>query len=579
SLNDLKNFRQLNSKTPGHPEYGETPGVEVTTGPLGQGFANAVGMALAEKMLASRFNIDDYKIVNHYTYTLLGDGCMMEGITTEAASLAGHLGLEKLIAIYDSNQICLAGETKDTFTESIADKFKALGWKVLENIDGHSIEELTPAIIKAKESKDKPTLIIAKTHIGFGAPTKQDSSSSHGAPLGDEEVIGLKKNLGLPLDDKFYISKEVEEFFESRKNKLIKNREEWEEKFKIWAEKNPELHKQWDEALNLTIPENLELENLEIKTPIATRSSSGNVLNALADEIPYLIGGSADLCPSTKTYLSKYKEIQKGAFKGRNIRFGVREHAMGGICNGIAAHKGLRVYCSTFFVFSDYMRPSIRLAALMKLPVIYIFTHDSIFVGEDGPTHQPIEQLESLRLIPGLKLIRPADDEEVKWAWEEVLKEKEKPVALVLSRQNLPHLEKNQSIEEFNRGGYIVVKEKKEKPDVVLIASGSEVSLAVETGNLLEEKNISSRIVSIPDRGKFLNQDEDYIENILGAKDILRVVIEVNNGQGWHQLLKEKYLTVFMKTFGKSAPGKKVADYFGFTPRKISDKIMEKLNK
>ena len=579
SLNDLKNFRQLNSKTPGHPEYGETPGVEVTTGPLGQGFANAVGMALAEKMLASRFNTDDYKIVNHYTYTLLGDGCMMEGITTEAASLAGHLGLEKLIAIYDSNQICLAGETKDTFTESIADKFKALGWKVLENIDGHSIEELTPAIIKAKESKDKPTLIIAKTHIGFGAPTKQDSSSSHGAPLGDEEVIGLKKNLGLPLDDKFYISKEVEEFFEDRKNKLIKNREEWEEKFKIWAEKNPELHKQWDEALNLTIPENLELENLEMKTPIATRASSGTVLEKIAEKMPYLIGGSADLSPSTKTYLKKFKEIQKTQFDGRNIRFGVREHAMGGICNGIAAHKGFRVYCSTFFVFSDYMRPSIRLAALMKLPVIYIFTHDSIFVGEDGPTHQPIEQLESLRLIPGLKLIRPADDEEVKWAWEEVLKEKEKPVALVLSRQNLPHLKKKQGVKEFNRGGYIVLKEETGNPDVVFMASGSEVSLALETAGFLKEKNISSRIVSVPDREEFLRQDKQYIESVLGPKDVLRVVIEMNNGQGWYRLLKDEYLAILMETFGKSAPGKEVADYFGFTPRKISDKIMEKLNK
>ncbi|MEA2021818.1 MAG: transketolase [Candidatus Caldatribacteriota bacterium] len=579
SLNDLKSFRQLNSKTPGHPEYRETPGVEVTTGPLGQGFANAVGMALTEKMLASRFNTDDYKIVDHYTYTLLGDGCMMEGITTEAASLAGHLGLEKLIAIYDSNQICLAGETKDTFTESIADKFKALGWKVLENIDGHSIEELTPAIIKAKESKDKPTLIIAKTHIGYGAPTKQDSSSSHGAPLGEEEVIGLKKNLGLPPDDKVYISEEVKEFFEDRKNKLIKKREEWEEKFKIWAKKNPELYKQWDEALNLTIPENLELENLEIKTPIATRASSGTVLERIAEKMPYLIGGSADLSPSTKTYLKKFKEIQKGVFDGRNIRFGVREHAMGAICNGIAAHKGFRVYCSTFFVFSDYMRPSIRLAALMKLSVIYIFTHDSIFVGEDGPTHQPVEQLESLRIIPDLKLVRPADDEEVKWTWEELLKEKEKPVALVLSRQNLPHLEKYQGREEFNKGGYIVVKEEKEGPDVVLIASGSEVSLAVETGHLLKEQNISSRIVSVPNREEFLSRNKRYIESVLGPKDVLRVVIEVNNGQGWYRLLKEEYLTILMETFGKSAPGKEVADYFGFTPRKIADKIMEKLNK
>ena len=577
SLSDLKNFRQLHSRTPGHPEYRETPGIEVTTGPLGQGFANAVGMALAEKILASRFNTEEYEVINHYTYTLLGDGCMMEGITTEAASLAGHLGLEKLIAIYDSNQICLAGETKDTFTESVADKFMALGWKVIDNIDGHNIEELTPAIMKAKESQGKPTLIIAKTHIGYGAPTKQDCSSSHGAPLGEEEVIGLKKKLGLPLDNKFYISVEVKEFFKNRKNKLIEKREAWESVFKQWSEKYPELYKQWNNAHHLIVPEKLELENLEMKNSLATRASSGMVLEYVAEKMPYLIGGSADLSPSTKTYLKKYKEIQKDNFDGRNIRFGVREHAMGAICNGIAAHKGFRVYCSTFFSFSDYMRPSIRLAALMKLPVIYIFTHDSIYVGEDGPTHQPVEQLESLRVIPDLRIVRPADDEEVKWTWAELLQEKEKPVALVLSRQNLPHLEKNQGMEEFNKGGYIVVKEKREKPDVVLIASGSEVSLAVETVNLLKEKNISSRVVSIPDRGKFLSQDKDYIENILGAKDVLRVVIEVNNGQGWHQILKEKYLTVFMETFGKSAPGEKVADYFGFSPEKIAKKIIQVL--
>ena len=577
SLNDLKNFRQLHSRTPGHPEYGETPGIEVTTGPLGQGFANAVGMALAEKILAARFNTEEYEVINHYTYTLLGDGCMMEGITTEAASLAGHLGLEKLIAIYDSNQICLAGETKDTFTESIADKFKALGWKVIDNIDGHNIEELIPVMMKAKESQDKPTLIIAKTHIGYGAPTKQDCSSSHGAPLGKEEVNGLKKKLGLPLDDKFYISEEIKEFFKIRKNTLIKQRKAWEITFKEWSEKYPELYKQWKNTCELIIPENLELENLKMKDSMATRASSGIILESIAEKMPYLIGGSADLSPSTKTYLKKYKEIQKDNFDGRNIRFGVREHAMGAICNGIAAHKGFRVYCSTFFSFSDYMRPSIRLAALMKLPVVYIFTHDSIYVGEDGPTHQPVEQLESLRVIPDLRIVRPADDEEVKWTWAELLQEKEKPVALVLSRQNLPHLEKNQGMEEFNKGGYIVVKEKREKPDVVLIASGSEVSLAVETVNLLKEKNISSRVVSIPDRGKFLSQDKDYIENILGAKDVLRVVIEVNNGQGWHQILKEKYLTVFMETFGKSAPGEEVADYFGFSPEKIAKKIIQVL--
>ncbi len=579
SLDDLKKFRQLNSKTPGHPEYGETPGVEVTTGPLGQGFANAVGMALAEKMLAARFNTDDYKIVNHYTYTLLSDGCMMEGITSEAASLAGHLGLEKLIAIYDDNKICLAGEIKATFTESVADRFRAYNWKVIENVDGHNIEEIKSSLVQAKKSKDKPTLIIARTHIGYGAPTKQDSSVCHGAPLGEEETRGLKKNLGLPLEEKFYVSPEVKEFFKNRKRELIREKEEWDYKLKEWGQKYSELKKQWDQALNLVIPQDLELDNLEIKVPSATRKASAIVLNKLADKIPYLIGGSADLAPSTKAYLDKYKDVQKGSFEGRNIRFGVREHAMGAIVNGIAVHKGFRPYCATFFVFSDYMRPAIRMAALMKLPVIYIFTHDSIFVGEDGPTHQPVEHLESLRTIPSLKIIRPADEEETKLAWREILKKTEGPIALVLSRQNLPHLKKSKGLEGVFKGGYIITKEEGEKLEVVLMASGSEVSIAVEVSNILKQKNIFNRVVSIPDREEFINQGEKYIEEVLGPENTLRVVIEASTGQGWYQLLNNSYYTVFIKSFGKSAPAQQLADCFGFSPEKIADNIIRYLSK
>jgi len=575
SLDDLKQFRQLNSKTPGHPEYGETPGVEVTTGPLGQGFANAVGMALAEKMLAARFNTEDYKIVDHYTYTLLSDGCMMEGIVSEAASLAGHLGLGKLIAIYDDNGICLAGETKDTFTESVADRFRAYNWKVIDYINGHSIEELKAAIIKTKETEDKPTLIIARTHIGYGAPTQQDSSTCHGSPLGEEETKGLKKNLGLPLDEKFYVPSEAREFFKNRKKQLVKRREEWENRFAGWAQKYPELKEQWDKAFNLIIPQDLELDSLEIKSPIATRAASSIVLNKLADKIPYLIGGSADLAPSTKAYLNKYKDVQKGNFDGRNLRFGVREHAMGAITNGIAAHRGFRPYCATFFVFSDYMRPAIRMAALMKLPVIYIFTHDSIFVGEDGPTHQPVEQLESLRTIPNLKVIRPADGEETKEAWKEILQRTDGPTALILSRQNLPHLKKFNGLKGFSKGGYIITKEKGEKPEVVLMASGSEVSLAVEVSNILKEKNISTRIASISDREEFIIQGEKYIEEVLGPKDVFRVVIEASTGQGWHQLLNGSYCTVFINSFGKSAPAQQLANDFGFTPERIAQKIIK----
>ena len=579
SLEDLKRFRQFNSKTPGHPEYQETPGVEVTTGPLGQGFANAVGMALAEKMLAARYNTDDYKIVDHHTYTLLGDGCMMEGITSEAASLAGHLGLGKLIAIYDDNDICLAGETCATFSESVADRFKAYNWRVIDHINGHSIKELKAAVIKAKENEDKPTLIIAKTHIGYGAPTKQDSSSSHGAPLGEGEVKGLKKNLGLPLDKKYYLSSEVKEFFEDRKKQLTKKREEWEDKFTQWAKKYPQLKEQWDQALNLIIPQDLELDSLQIKSPTATRVASSEVLNKLADKIPYLIGGSADLSPSTKTYLNNYKEVQKDSFAGRNLRFGVREHAMGAIVNGIAAHKGLRPYCSTFFVFSDYMRPAIRMAALMGLPVIYIFTHDSIMVGEDGPTHQPVEQLEALRIIPNLKVLRPADEEETKLAWIEILKRTEGPTALVLSRQNLPHLEKHRGSKEFSCGGYLISPKEKEAPRVVLMASGSEVSIAQKVNLILKVSGITSRVVSVPDREEFLRQEKEYIKKVLGPQDALRVVIEANSGQGWYQLLSDSDYTVFMKSFGRSAPGQQLAEYFGFTPEKIVDNIMQKLTK
>ena len=579
SMDDLKSFRQLHSKTPGHPEYGYAPGIETTTGPLGQGITNGVGMALAERTLAAQFNRDGHDIVDHYTYVFMGDGCMMEGITSEAASLAGHLGLGKLIAIYDDNDICLAGETCATFSESVADRFKAYNWKVIDHINGHSIEELKAAVIKAKENEDKPTLIITKTHIGYGAPTKQDSSNCHGAPLGEEEVKGLKKNLGLPLDKKYYLSSEVKEFFEDRKKQLTKKREEWEDKFTQWAKKYPQLKEQWDQALNLIIPQDLELDNLQIKSPTATRVASSETLNKLADKIPYLIGGSADLSPSTKTYLDNYKEVQKDSFAGRNLRFGVREHAMGAIVNGIAAHKGLRPYCSTFFVFSDYMRPAIRMAALMGLPVIYIFTHDSIMVGEDGPTHQPVEQLEALRIIPNLKVLRPADEEETKLAWIEVLKRTEGPTALVLSRQNLPHLKKHRGSKEFSCGGYLISPKEKEAPRVVLMASGSEVSIAQKVNLILKVSGITSRVVSVPDREKFLRQEKEYIEEVLGPQDALRVVIEANSGQGWYQLISDSDYTVFMKSFGRSAPGQQLAEYFGFTPEKIVDNIMQKLTK
>ena len=575
TMKDLQNFRQLGSSTPGHPEYGYTPGVDATTGPLGQGLANAVGMALTEKILAAKFNTENYNIIDHYTYALASDGCMMEGITSEAASLAGHWGLEKLVVIYDQNCISLACGTDLSFTESVADRYRAYNWQVIENVDGHNIDELKAAFMKAKEKNNKPVLIIARTHIGYGAPTKQDSHTAHGAPLGREEVDGLKKNIGLPLDKPFYISEEVKEYFKEKEKDLRQKREKWEEKFEKWAKELPEKKKEWDRGINLEVPAGDEFSQLEFTEKVATRSASGKILNKIAEKIDYIIGGSADLSPSTKTYLDKFPEVQKDCFEARNIRFGVREHAMGAICNGISLHKGLRPYCSTFLIFSDYMRHTIRLAAMMKQPVIYIFTHDSIYVGEDGPTHQPVEQLESLRVIPNLKVIRPADSEEVKAAWNLILERKDGPTALILSRQNLPRLKDNLTLEDFRKGGYIVY-DSNDNPDVVISASGSEVHTGLQVKDLLLEKNISCRVVSVPDLEAFKSQDKVYRENVLNSdNNSTQVVIEAATGHSWYEAIPQLSLGVFIHRFGESGPGDEVAQYLGFDAEKIANKIFE----
>lgn len=578
SIDDLKNFRQLHSKTPGHPEYGITEGVETTTGPLGQGFANAVGMAIAEKMLAARFNTDEYIIVDHYTYTLAGDGCMMEGITAEAASLAGHLGLGKLIAIYDDNDISIEGSTELAFTEDVGARFRAYNWHVIEGVDGHDFDSLRRAFAEAKSVTDKPSLIIAKTRIAYGAPTKEGSAASHGAPLGEDEIRGLKEKLGLPLDEKFYVSEEVREFFNERRKELKKAREEWEALFAKWAEAYPELREEWDEGIELKLPAGFreKVMNIEINSPVATRAASGKTLNGIADLIPYLVGGSADLAPSNNSYLDKYTDIQGDDFSGRNFHFGIREHAMGAIVNGIMLHKGLRPYCATFLVFSDYMRPAIRLAALMKLPVIYIFTHDSFYVGEDGPTHEPIEHLESLRIIPGLKVIRPADAEETKAAWLKAIENTTGPTVLILTRQGLPLLEKEDNIlDGVYKGGYIVKAES--NPDVVLMASGSEVSLAVEVAGLLEKRGKRSRVISIPDREDFAAQAPEYIEDTIGDYEQFRVILEAGTAAGWYRFAGKNYHLVSMESFAESGPAGELAKYFGFTAEKIAEDILAKL--
>lgn len=579
SLEDLKNFRQLGSKTPGHPEYGETPGVETTTGPLGQGVANGVGMALAERNMAEKYNTDEFSIVDHYTYVLAGDGCMMEGISSEASSLAGHLGLGKLIMIYDDNEISIEGSTDLAFTESVADRYRAYNWHVLEDVDGHDLAELRDAIRSAKEAVDKPTIIIANTSIAKGAPNKEGKSSAHGAPLGEEEIRGLKENYRLPVDEKFYISEEVEEFFQARKKKLQEKRKKWQKSFENWSENNPDLKKEWQKADRLEIPDDLskKIAEIDIDAPTATRKASGAVLRKTADELSYLIGGSADLAPSNKTYLDKYGEIQKNSYDGRNLRFGVREHAMGAIANGILAHGGLRPFVASFLVFSDYMRPAIRLAALMELPAIYVFTHDSIYIGEDGPTHQPVEQVEALRLIPGLKVLRPADEEETKEAWLEAVERTDGPTALIFTRQDLPHLEKKDGLKDFDKGGYLISSNVEDNPDLVLMASGSEVSLAVETAELLAEDGIGYRVISVPDRIKFADNNQEYLNSLLGSRDTLRVAIEAGVGQGWYQLLGKNNHLVSVEDFGASAPGKEVGWYFGFKAEKIAEDIKKKL--
>ncbi len=575
SLDDLKNFRQLNSPTAGHPEYGHAPGIETTTGPLGQGIANAVGMALAEEMLATKFNRPGYEIVDHYTYTIAGDGCMMEGVSSEAASLAGHLGLGKLIAFYDSNQISIEGSTDLAFTEDVAERFKSYDWQVIDNVDGHNFDQIRDAIRKAKADQDRPTLIVAETKIAHGSPTKEGKASAHGAPLGSDEIKGLKENIGLPVDEEFYISDEVKEFWQQQIVAKEDAYDNWVELYSEWRDEYPELADKWDEGYEGILPADFDelIADFDFDGKEATRKSSGKVLNKLFAEIDYLVGGSADLAPSTKTYFEEYGEVQEASYDGQNLRFGVREHAMGSIANGLALHGGLRPFTATFLIFSDYMRPAIRLAALMGQPVIYVFTHDSIYLGEDGPTHQPVEQLESLRLIPNLTVLRPADGRETALAWQQALENKTGPTALVLTRQGLEQL-KESNPEGYKKGGYPV--EDSNDPDVILMASGSEVSLAVNVAHQLEKDMISSRVISVPDRKKFtenLSKDSSLLE----PETALRVVLEAGVGQGWFKFLGSQDLLYTVETFGKSAPGEEVGKDYGFSVDNIVSDIKTNL--
>ena len=571
NIDDLKNFRQLGSRTPGHPEFSYTDGVETTTGPLGQGVANAVGMALSTKLLASQFNTNEYKIIDNKVYALCGDGCMMEGVCAEAASLGGHLGLENLVVIYDSNKITIEGSTDLAFTEDVAKRFDAYGWEVVE-ADGHDYKSLFAALEKSKSSK-KPFLIVATTTIGKGSPNKSGTHKVHGAPLGDDEVA-LTREVLLGKGDAFTYPSELKNFIDEVLKSSKDEYAQWQKDFASWAIANPELKEKWDifhskEKLNLTYPE------FKVGEKIASRKSSNIVLNSLAKQIPNLYGGSADLDCSNLTRMDEEGDVNTGEFEGRNLHFGVREHGMGAIVNALTLSGALRVYCATFLVFSDYMRGAIRLAALMKQPVIYIFTHDSLFVGEDGPTHQPVEHRVSLDIIPNLSVIRPADANEVCQAWDLAINRTDGPTALLLSRQNLLTLQETKNQQAVYKGAYILKKEKSVNIDVILLASGSEVELVYVAANILEAEGKSVRVVSVPSIDLFEAQSVDYKESVLPMNVRKRFAVDYGRATTWYKYTGLEGQVLSLDSFGESGPGEQVAEHFGFSVDNIVKKVKE----
>lgn len=572
SLEEIKRFRQLGSKTPGHPEYGEAPGVETTTGPLGQGVGNGVGMALAERMLAERYNRPGYEIVNHFTYVIASDGDLMEGVAAEASSLAGHLGLGRLIVLYDDNDVTIDGEASLAFSEDVAGRYEACGWHV-QVVDGHDVSAVEAAIAAAKEELDRPSLIVTKTKIGWGTPL-EGTSAAHSDPMGEEAIAALKEKMGWPSEP-FHVPDEVRSFFNERRSELAAARQEWLERFEAWSREYPDLRKEWDEAHSLSLPEDLT-EGLPTFNPgdsIATRSAAGEALQVLGQKLPYMAGGSADLHPSTKTYLEGAGAVQKGDYAGRNIHFGVREHGMGAMLNGMQLHGGLRVFGSTFLVFSDYMRPTIRLAALMNQPVVFVFTHDSVYVGEDGPTHQPIEHAEALRTIPNVEVFRPADAVEASLSWVEALKRTDGPTVLLFTRQNVPVLERSGE-PDLSKGAYVLKAESGESLDAVVLASGSEVALAVEAAEVLEKEGKSVRVVSVPNRELFLRQDAEYREQV-APSGVPRLVAEAGVSIGWRSLAGDDGRLLAIDRFGASAPGGEVAKHLGISVERAVELLRE----
>lgn len=573
SLEDLHNFRQWGSKTPGHPEFGHTPGVDATTGPLGQGIAMAVGMAMAEKHLAATYNRDNFDLVNHYTYVICGDGDLMEGVASEASSLAGHLKLGKLVVLYDSNDISLDGELSRSFSENVAKRYEAYGWQYLRVEDGNDLAAIEAAIAEAKQDLDRPTLIEVKTIIGYGSPNKAGSSASHGSPLGKEEAKLAKQHYEWTHEADFHVPEEVAAYYSELAEAGKKAEAAWAETFAAYAKAYPQLAEQFQTAVDGKLPAgwDQQMPVYEAGAKLATRAASGSAINALAKTVPFFLGGSADLASSNNTLIKEGGNLLPGSFEGRNIWFGVREFAMGAALNGMALHGGVKVYGATFFVFSDYLRPAIRLSALMKQPVVYVFTHDSIAVGEDGPTHEPIEQLASLRAMPGLTILRPADAAETNEAWKYAISRTDEPVVLVLTRQNLPvHAESiEKAAEGVSKGAYVLADAPSGKPQLILIATGSEVSLVMQAREALLAKGIEARVVSMPSWNLFESQSQAYRDAVLPPEVKARLAVEMGSPFGWERYAGDGGKVLGINQFGASAPGDRIMKEFGFTVENV----------
>ncbi len=571
SLDDIKKFRQWGSKTPGHPEYGLTPGIETTTGPLGQGFMNGVGMAIAEAHLAALFNRGSYNIIDHYTYAFCGDGDLMEGASSEAASLAGHLGLGKMIYFYDDNHISIEGNTEITYSDNVAKRFEGYQWHV-QNIGdkANDLEAITAAISSAQKEKDRPSLIIVRSHIGYGAPNMQDTPEAHGSPLGEEEIALAKEFYGWPRDEKFLVPDEAFAHMREAVEQGKIREKEWERKYAAYKSEFPELAQKFEAALKGELPKDWDSQIPVFKPedgPVATRNASHKVINGLADKVPWFMGGSGDLAPSTKTLINDSGYFEKGQYENRNMAWGVRELNMCAASSGIALHGGIRPFASTFFIFTDYARPAIRLAALMELPVIYVMTHDSIGLGEDGPTHQPVEHLASLRAMPHLYVIRPADANEVAFAWRAAMMRREGPTMLVLTRQKLPVFDRRKlgAADGVLKGAYVISKERGGSPDVILMASGSEVQLILGAQEKLVAEGIDARCVSMASWEFFKDQPKSYRDEILPSGVKARLAVEAGSSMGWREWTGDAGDVIGIDKFGASAPYKEIYEHYGLT--------------